>query len=898
MDGKGRQRFPCPQHERVTVMNKLLCLLLIATLSVLGCSQANQEVDQQPTASSEKDGVADPKKLNEPGDKPEPAKEGPGSQPTETPKGNPKDAPQQEQNVNHEMPEHFEGEKLHVIKKSRTFTVHPQDMRPFKDAKWSNDAHLVAAPKNVGDWVELALPIRASGKYRVTVVLTKAADYGIVQVHLNGMKLGDPIDCFIANKVVTTEPLVLGSTVLTKGTATLKMALVGTNPKSIGVRNLFALDYIELTLLKTREVQVAEKPKEEPAKGDPPQKPAKLQSKILQEKTWTWNQSTFNYAKQSDLVFEVGMGNHPKGLGAADAGIEIENIRNINLSVEASQVLLKLGLSYFAGFYVDYHTANGYAKRVALSIGVSSEKRLSNTPIWGKFSRPDQYVDLGRKKEYDLDLKQWAPDGWDGKVWFVVSLQNTGKNTTLKVKAELFGEENKLEVVQKPKEEPGKKDERPTVQQKTEVAQKPKEEPAKKEKAKGDTKTTVVQRPKVTPADDSQKTGDFSKLDYSKGPNGEKIIERQGFDKKENKVFTEQGFKRSDGQFVAHGKSTSWYEKPTSGTEGKKYACTYCFNGQLHGKFIQWYESGQTWKEGAIVDGKLSGVGVSWHKNGQKLAEGSFLSGSREGKWTWWHDNGQKMCELWFKNGDRDGKFIEWDSKGVKTVEMAYSSDRIVLHDPLSTDDIAMLIQTVTKSEQPYFKVDAADALINSGFEEKVPRTVLEKLASENNDAKQALKVIDDTAMIKKLIADKNARSLVFRADTATKKKQKLFDFMIDGMNSCIESGCAYATNSDVIIRFSTESKWWPRIADSPIEGTLCHPLLISIYDKDGERLSRFTTKEGFTLYNDTFNNWRGATKWEAKLLSRRKNTLVYRVNARILRDAAIIEVGFCDAKE
>ena len=166
--------------------------------------------------------------------------------------------------------------------------------------------------------------------------------------------------------------------------------------------------------------------------------------RILDDKTWTWEGSKDNYAKYSDLVFEVGMGNERNGVGCGDAGVEIENVRKVRLSVDASPVLARLDANAFAGFMVDYSTAEGYTKRVALSIGVHSDKRTTKTPIWGKVTTPDQFVDLGRKKEYDLDLKEWAPDGWNGKVWFTVTLQNTGQNTSLKAILLLPSDEDTL----------------------------------------------------------------------------------------------------------------------------------------------------------------------------------------------------------------------------------------------------------------------------------------------------------------------------------------------------------------------------------------------------------------------------------------------------------------------
>jgi hypothetical protein len=163
-----------------------------------------------------------------------------------------------------------------------------------------------------------------------------------------------------------------------------------------------------------------------------------LAPKIVQQKTWTWSGSKDNYAKSSDLFFEVGMGNQKDGYGCADAGVEIQNARVLEVSVTAPPTFARLDANTFAGFFVDYHTAQGYRKRVALSIGAYSESRWTKTPVWGTVTLPNQFVNLGRQPRYVLDLKAWAPTDWDGTIWFTVSLQNTGKNTTVRAKLNLL----------------------------------------------------------------------------------------------------------------------------------------------------------------------------------------------------------------------------------------------------------------------------------------------------------------------------------------------------------------------------------------------------------------------------------------------------------------------------
>ncbi len=140
----------------------------------------------------------------------------------------------------------IEGEKLKILKKSGDFDAGPQDMTPFPDGKWSGDSHLWVRPPKQGEWVDLEVPVPRDGTYRLIVYLTKARDYGIVQFHLDGQALGKPIDGFHPNSVVSTGPLALGTVQLKKGTATLRVEVIGTNEKSVGLRYMWGLDCLVL----------------------------------------------------------------------------------------------------------------------------------------------------------------------------------------------------------------------------------------------------------------------------------------------------------------------------------------------------------------------------------------------------------------------------------------------------------------------------------------------------------------------------------------------------------------------------------------------------------------------------------------------------------------------------
>ncbi|HEV8001323.1 MAG TPA: glycoside hydrolase family 172 protein [Planctomycetaceae bacterium] len=139
----------------------------------------------------------------------------------------------------------IEGEKLKITKKSSDFPTEPQDMTAF-DGNWSGANHLWGRPSKAGEWVDLELPVATPGRQHVIVYLTKARDYGTVQFHLNGKPLGSAIDCFQRDGVVATGPIDLGVVDLKPGTANLRVEVVGTNPKSDGLRDMWGLDCVVL----------------------------------------------------------------------------------------------------------------------------------------------------------------------------------------------------------------------------------------------------------------------------------------------------------------------------------------------------------------------------------------------------------------------------------------------------------------------------------------------------------------------------------------------------------------------------------------------------------------------------------------------------------------------------
>jgi len=140
----------------------------------------------------------------------------------------------------------IEGEAMKILSKTGG-DPQEQDMTGFGNS-WSNDAHLWWINARPGDELTLALPVKQAGRYKLLAQLTKAVDYGIVQLSLDGQKLGGPIDLY-NNGVVTTGELELGRHELTSGDHKLSVVITGANAKAVQ-SYMFGLDYVKFVAAK------------------------------------------------------------------------------------------------------------------------------------------------------------------------------------------------------------------------------------------------------------------------------------------------------------------------------------------------------------------------------------------------------------------------------------------------------------------------------------------------------------------------------------------------------------------------------------------------------------------------------------------------------------------------
>jgi hypothetical protein len=89
----------------------------------------------------------------------------------------------------------------------------------------------------------LAVPVKKAGKYEVKAVMTKARDYGIVHLSIDGKKAGGPIDLYNDGVIPTDPPVSLGVHDLAAGEHKLTVEIVGANAKA-AKSYMFGLDYL------------------------------------------------------------------------------------------------------------------------------------------------------------------------------------------------------------------------------------------------------------------------------------------------------------------------------------------------------------------------------------------------------------------------------------------------------------------------------------------------------------------------------------------------------------------------------------------------------------------------------------------------------------------------------
>ncbi|MGQ9573832.1 MAG: glycoside hydrolase family 172 protein [Thermoguttaceae bacterium] len=119
--------------------------------------------------------------------------------------------------------------------------VQTQQMQGWGEGKWGNNDQLWWTGGKPGDKLTVVFAVKKTGTYEVKAVLTKAIDYGIVQLWIDGEKAGGPIDLYHDGVIPTDPPVSLGTHELAEGEHKLTAEIVGANDKAIKAY-MFGLD--------------------------------------------------------------------------------------------------------------------------------------------------------------------------------------------------------------------------------------------------------------------------------------------------------------------------------------------------------------------------------------------------------------------------------------------------------------------------------------------------------------------------------------------------------------------------------------------------------------------------------------------------------------------------------
>jgi antitoxin component YwqK of YwqJK toxin-antitoxin module len=101
-------------------------------------------------------------------------------------------------------------------------------------------------------------------------------------------------------------------------------------------------------------------------------------------------------------------------------------------------------------------------------------------------------------------------------------------------------------------------------------------------------------------------------------------------------------------------------------------------NGKIEGRMVEFYKTGERWKERFFVGGKEHGRSSIYYPSGKTKEVQYFDNGLQHNGDTTWYENGQVQFVVGFKNGQRDGALQKWDTTGTLFFEALYAQDSLV----------------------------------------------------------------------------------------------------------------------------------------------------------------------------------------------------------------------------
>jgi hypothetical protein len=122
--------------------------------------------------------------------------------------------------------------------------VTTQNMGGFPAGQWDNDDQLWWPGPQMGNSLEIIVPVEKAGRYAVSAVLTRARNYPIVQLSWDGQPIGLPVDLYYP-WVTQSPPIPLWVRELEAGEHVLGVKIIGVNELA-GKGHMFGLDRVIL----------------------------------------------------------------------------------------------------------------------------------------------------------------------------------------------------------------------------------------------------------------------------------------------------------------------------------------------------------------------------------------------------------------------------------------------------------------------------------------------------------------------------------------------------------------------------------------------------------------------------------------------------------------------------
>lgn len=118
-----------------------------------------------------------------------------------------------------------------------------------------------------------------------------------------------------------------------------------------------------------------------------------------------------------------------------------------------------------------------------------------------------------------------------------------------------------------------------------------------------------------------------------------------------------------------------------------------------NGKFIEWYDNGQKWREGQHINGKAEGIWKEFrHSDGMLSSKGHLLNNVKEGEWTDYDTLGNISAAYFYKEGKRDGSFKILNPNGTIKSNGLYEQGELIVE----KNTINEVINESLKEEMPH----------------------------------------------------------------------------------------------------------------------------------------------------------------------------------------------------